>query len=598
MVMEPVSLSELNQKILIPDEFFEKWLSQLDWTMKRIRENTFPLPFRNLAQLQLACLASNPLYWIQAFLRDPRDPQHKDPYNFYDYQVESLCYNGDVIHQDASEAGKTREIVPRQIYLAFNRPNGSSLIGAPESIHYDSVRYGILDQIRSYNTELANTLVRVVNKPHPVFHFSNGFIMYFRPSRNDGITYRNLHIQTEAVKEEAAKDVAVETWTEFWRAMLPGCKSRIYSVPNGDRSTEYYRLTQTAVKGQTAGIQFQDADTHIQSLKFRLFHWSKEMMPDPYWNAERKAKCIEMYGSESAPGYVHNVKGEHGDPEYSVFPWKTFRRCVFETPEYRCLKIINDIDKNEVQVTGLSALLNVSEGDISGGFEYLFDSIENSENFFGTGEIVKLLNDFLPPVEDGTLEGGADLGRTGDPSEILIWKVEGKLKRLLARIHLEFVFYDQQQHILDDIDSFYKDIVWGVDLGNAGRAVVDDLYGLDIYAKKGYQERLMGFQFGAATDSIDDNGEPMIDVKTGDPVRVSFKELATDFLVKRVQRCETIYPPDPDILLYYPNHTAVRRAGKTIFRDKDDHIIDAERVQELVHCYFNMIPDLFSSGSG
>ena len=65
--------------------------------------------------------------------------------------------------------------------------------------------------------------------------------------------------------------------------------------------------------------------------------------------------------------------------------------------------------------------------------------------------------------------------------------------------------------------------------------------------------------FQSTTDNVSEDGEPITDAKTGKPARITLKELATDILVKKMQRQELEYPPDPDIILYYTNHTVRMR---------------------------------------
>ena len=60
---------------------------------------------------------------------------------------------------------------------------------------------------------------------------------------------------------------------------------------------------------------FDDVAKHIKDIKFRLFHWSKSLMPAPYWTAKRKRYFVDQYGGEDSAEYKHNVEGEDGDPE-------------------------------------------------------------------------------------------------------------------------------------------------------------------------------------------------------------------------------------------------------------------------------------------
>jgi len=122
---------------------------------------------------------------------------------------------------------------------------------------------------------------------------------------------------------------------------------------------------------------------------------------------------------------------------------------------------------------------------------------------------------------------------------------------------------------------------WGLDFGNAGSAVVHILQGQETYAGKNYEDRLTGYLFGGAYDAVNENGETIIDKKTRKPVRLSAKELATDLLTTKMQRLELHYPYDPDIILYYPSHTYRNGQNRRIYKDIDDHAIDADRVLTL-----------------
>ena len=244
---EPIQkISDLRKGILIPQEIFELWLETWDWTFHQLARSEFPAPFREIDEFQLACICADPVLWCQAFLREPEDPDHQDPYNFFPYQEESIRYHGHVIHKDGSEVGKTREIIAYCMYAAFTTANGSGLNGAPQQTHLEEIIEGMLDQM-DFNPELFKSLMKYKKHPHHTFYFSNRFKLYFRPSGFDGEAYRGVHVRTFAIKDEAAKDKNTKQWSEFWRAMKPGCVARIYSVPDGDRSCDFYKLGQRAI---------------------------------------------------------------------------------------------------------------------------------------------------------------------------------------------------------------------------------------------------------------------------------------------------------------------------------------------------------------
>src|SRR3990172_3000826 len=211
--VEPVTIADMGKRIVVPGKDFDAWIQKHDWRYHQLARNEFPWPFENIDQFQMACICSDPYLWCSAFLREPEDPDHKDPYNFFGYQVESLRNRGNTVHKCGAEVGKTREIVAISLYLAFTTPNGTGLIGAPQQTHLDEIIEALDDQLR-WNTDLGSRRHHHRIKegwkkhPHHAFYFQigkNTFKIDFRPSGHDGEAYRGIHARTFAIKDEAAK---------------------------------------------------------------------------------------------------------------------------------------------------------------------------------------------------------------------------------------------------------------------------------------------------------------------------------------------------------------------------------------------------------
>lgn len=676
--VEPLHLSELRQDIRVPRSIWEVWLETWDWSWHQVARNEFPEPFRELDEFQLACICADRVLWAQCFLREPEDPDHKDPYNIFRYQETSLRYPGAAIHKDGAEVGKTREIVAFASHAAYTIRNGSSLIGAPMQSHLDEIIEAMDDQC-TWNSDLGDGRWHKRHRdgwkkhPHHAFYYSNGSKIDFKPAGDKGVAFRGVHARTCAILDEAAKLKNKPQWSEFWRSLKPGCVPRIYSVPDGDRSCDFFKLGQRSVRtpdqeGKIEGrltdhdelqrrmllslfriqkkrIQgsrdipmpaidelhgaktttpappyqggepaestdapvvnpdsFKEASNYVKKIQFKLFHWPKWIMPAPYWSAERRQFYLDQYNGEDSPEYKHNVDGEDGDPESSVWPWEQFRYAVKEIPEYRCLKIMVNSGHNEVSVHGYRCEFVPGDDGAVARDIALIDTVYNKGTFFSSdadeSDFRKLIKSFFQYVP-GQKRGGADFGYSGDPTEILVKNIIGKRKRVVARLQLKHVTYDQQCQALDALDDLYNpaDITWGTDYGNAGSAVAHDLQGLPQYEHKNYDDRLKGFQFESTTDNIDEDGEAIIDAKDEKPIKITLKELATDHITKKMQRMNLEYPPDPDIIVGYPNHT-VSHAGKhRIYKKKDDHIIDADRAETLAEILGVEQEEGFASGS-
>ena len=596
--MEPISISDLPKGLIVPKENFEALLERFAWTWHQVARGDFPGDFVSLDEMQLGIICEDPYLWCTVFLREPEDPDHKEAYNFFDYQLESLRHQGSTVHKCGAEVGKTREIVAWTMWKMFTTPNGSGLIGAPQQTHLEEIIEAMTDQF-IWNEDLGRCLKRHKKHPHHAFYIDNGFKLDFRPSGHDGEAYRGIHVRTFAIKDEAAKDKNPRQWSEFWRAMKPSAVAKIYSVPDGDRSCEFFKLGQRAA-GKT-GADLVASDKRLAKLDFKLFAWSKPMMPAPFWSEARKRWFEEQYGGVDAAGYQHNVLGEDGDPEHTVFPWHQFKYCIKEIPEYRALKILVQSGDNEVVIRGYKCRMSGSDGDPVPETVSLIDETVRASVFFdpdkaGETDFTRMIRSFFETVP-GAKRGGADLGYSGDPTELYVKNIIGKKERLVARLQLKHVTYDQQCQALASLDDVYgpqSSIIWGTDFGNAGSAVAHDLQGLELYAKKNFDDRLRGFSFGSTTDNVDENGEAIIDAKTGKPSRITLKELATDILTKKMQRQELEYPPDPDIVLYYTNHT-VRIGERTrIYKKEDDHMIDADRTQILAKIMAEAVEDIFA----
>jgi len=598
--VEPIRLDDLGKGVVVPHDTFDATLAALGWTWQQISRGSLPPPFTSLEDFQLAIIADDPLLWCTAFLREPEDSDHVQPYSFFPYQIDSLRWSGSTVHKCGAEVGKTREIVAWCLHKAFTVPNGSGLIGAPQQTHLDEIIEAMTDQF-NWNEDLARDLLRHKKHPHHAFYFRNGFKIDFRPAGHDGEAYRGVHVRTFAIKDEAAKCKNPTQFSEFWRAMKPTAVARLYSVPDGDRSCEFFKLGQRAI-GKVEEENNATLEGAAKQLTFRLFKWAKALMPPPYWTDERRKFYVEQYGGEDSPGYQHNVLGEDGDPEHTVFPWHHLKHCIKQIDEYRCLKILVDSSHDEVIVTGYRGSLTFStEGEPQARAISAIDTVFVRAPFFkadedGQSEFTRLIKSFFVSVP-GLKRGGADLGFSGDPTEIIIKNIIGKQERMVARLQLKHVTYDQQCQAISALDDLYgprESLTWGTDFGNAGSAVAHDLQGLAIYEEKEFEHRLRGFQFESTTDNVNEEGDPVIDAKSGKPARITLKELATDILVKKMQRQELEIPADPDIILYYTNHTVRMGSRHRIFKKEDDHLLDADRAQTLANIMAATVEDLFA----
>ena len=615
-----VDVADLGKGIIVPAEHFDSTLQEIDWSWHQISRDEYPRELNiqgkdareRLMFFQLAIICADPLLWCTAFLREPEDPDHQDPYQFFDYQIPSLRDPGSVVHQDGAEVGKTREIVAWTLWKNLTVKGGSGLIVAPLQIHLDEIIYAKLKQL-DYNPALSKSLKKPYKKqPYVKFEFDNEFLEDYRPAGFDGTALRGVHAKTFGAVDEAAKMKNTKQWSEFWGRLKPSAVARIYTVPDGDRETEYYKLTMAAERTwppsdkelkteEKDRPKLESAKEMPANMTFTRYRWSKRMMPFPYWSPERKQFFIKRWGGEDNAEFKHNVDGDHGDPVNPVFPWQQLKHCIKDIPEYRCLKVLVDSGKGNVLVEGYRCEFELGNDGPTPRHKPLVDDIYDAETFFafdenGDNEFKRLVKGFFNSVP-GQKVGGGDFGYSPDPTEITIWNIIGKKDRLVARLQLKQVTYDQQCQALDAMDDIYGPLTslsWGTDFGNAGSAVAHDLQGLQIYERKDYDSRLTGFSFQSNNEHIDEEGNEIRDGKSEKAAKVNLKELATEWMIKRVQRQEVEYPADEDLITAYTNHTARNGERQKIYSKDNDHLIDSNRVAKLQAVLAEFGEDLFS----
>src|SRR5690606_31982952 len=141
-------------------------------------------------------------------------------------------------------------------------PNPHSLVAAPQQTHLDEIimaleaQFGVAEGL-SQPSLISSFWLKPARTPHTMLRFLSPNPLrpdkpsisrtYFRPGGHDGEAFRGVHVNAFGMFDEAAKVKNKVIFSEFWRALKPGARSRIYSVPDGDRGSEFFRLTQQAV---------------------------------------------------------------------------------------------------------------------------------------------------------------------------------------------------------------------------------------------------------------------------------------------------------------------------------------------------------------
>jgi len=606
---------------------FDAWLEKQQMAWQPLSRGEYGI---TIEQAQLAYISQDPVLWCKAFLKEPNptddmirtrgNDEGDVPYELWPYQQESVrTWQQDVIHQDAAEVGKTREITALILWGECTAFGGKIfrpyiLVGAPQQTHLDEIimdieeHVGINDDHNGAKPFIHHFWRKPKRTPHTMLRFltpnparpdrpSIGRV-YFRPAGHDGEAFRGVHVNALGLMDEAAKIKGKTIWSEFFRALKPGCPHRIYSVPDGDIDSEFYRMGQQAIPDLQPG---KDG--------LRLFHWAKSLMPPPFWTADREQYFIRIYGGKNTPGYQRNVLGLNGQQENTIWSWEVMEPNYQNVPEYRGIKIEIDKTEGSVQVQAYSIEYSIIENRKAGKDNYLTDRAESLSDYpekdhakqFAAWK--QLLREFINTPPQGVYWIGADLGYSKDPTEIFVYQELGQELKEVLRVHTKGMGYDMQAVLIYAIDAvFHRAGNWGVDFGSAGTMVVQILQNYEQFEDANFDDRMTGFLFASALDAIDEDGEVLEedDKKTGNKkaIRLPAKQLATDLITQRFQRVGWILPIDNEVLQHYSNHTAKQGARHLIYSKENDHTIDARRVA-MLRKVFNEggAVDVFSSGA-
>lgn len=575
---------------------FDAWMADRGWAWKMLERGDYGI---TLDEALLVFTFECPLRWSETYLFEP---DTGDPYRFWDYQRPSAeAWMQDVIHQDGAECGKTREIIAMVAWAGCTAVGGRvanpwSLVAAPQQTHLDEIILALEEQFGVSDGLNQKTLIQHFwLKPKRTPHVMHRFLApnpvnpnrpsiartYYRPGGHDGEAFRGVHVNAFGMFDEAAKVKNKVIFSEFWRALKPGCRSRIYSVPDGDRGSEYFRLSQAAI-----------LNLPVDKPGNRLFRWRQDMKPAPFWSPEREAEMVRRFGGRNTPGYQRNVLGEHGQSENPVWPWAVLMPNVVDLPEYRVIKLHADGEANTLNVDARSVRMTMNGGRKVGEYEWIDDSAQDLRTFTKGSDderadaLRALLRPFVTGAGQGVFWAGGDLGERNDPTELIISQEVGTVLRDCVRVQLRGFPYYLQEDLIAALDGMFTHLpFWGLDLGSAGTTVVKDLISLDRFAEAGFEDRLVGFHFQQSVECIGEDGDVLEaeDPRTGERkvIVAPAKHWATQCISARAQTGGYAFAHDTDALNDMATQTARPGAKWPIYSKVSDHVPDARRQQML-----------------
>jgi hypothetical protein len=638
-------------ELLHPDlpELIDALLRRNRWSWQALERGDLKLgdEVLDIDRLQWWLINADPVLWVETNLvNKPEDGGGL--WRLFPYQRPSLRFRGHVVHQDGAEVGKSREIVGLLLWGCLAAERGSTLVGSALDGDLDEIWEEVEWQL-SANPFLSDSLRNRTTKPYRRLTWRNGLRMLFRPGGHDGRAYRGIHVRGFLLHDEAAKVVNPRSWSEFWRAAKPGAEIRIYSVPTGDRMCTFQRIADNAVPAESIvpadtpelaieqllrpGAVISEASRHLArdlgSRTWVRFHWPKTIMPAPFWSEARRQEFVDLFGGPDEPGYVHNVLGLPGDPEYSLFPERLLKPALTWILDYQTIHLRWDTRSGHLDAH--SRRLNPSypwgeeiHQDRPAGGERSEDGAQLSERervrehrpepaprrwpdddneaegFTDTQQpyltvlqetldvttwdtwdanrrrhtLTDLASLFVRPLP-GNLTAGVDVG-SATVTEILIQRRNGLADTLVLRLHLTGWNWYAQRDFLLALDAILQPAGgWGFDATGVGRVLVD------LLAPE-LGDRLSGYVFNRATPALDPTtGEAQLDPTSGREVLISYKELGTQLIERRLHGRGLELPYDPEVRHLLANHTYSQSGEARRFSKLNDHLVDALRVAEL-----------------
>ncbi len=458
----------------------------------------------------------NRLNFAKRFFRD----RNGNPWKPWDYQVESLCSDTErKVHRDGRDVGKTTEIEIVILWAAATLRNSSAMICTQRENHLFPIMERIIRRIDQFqegdshwvSKGRPSKLVEKKRSPSYFLRFDNGFELWGRIAGPHGVNFQGMHVDWQLVDE--AQEMSDEAWGELYQALNSGGKRWVYGVPNGLRNT-FYRMT--------------------QMTEYEQYRWPSTL--NPLFTESKQKELIKLYGGEDSPGYVHHVLGEHGAPEHAAFNIDDYLACVDESMEYE----ERHIGREDVKRFNLRELLDLGEqGKRDAKMAYYL---------------------------------GCDLGYTRDPSELVIYRDDGRAMGNVARVHLRYIDFATQQDVIRLLDERFHFRGIGIDNGFNGHAVCHALQAIDAR----WADIVEGYDFGSKIlTGISPEG-----VEQFQPA----KFFMTQLIETRMREGAIRFPKLSDREDQYVSHTyRTTPQGYIIYSKGNDHIIDADRCAVLRH---------------
>ena len=358
-----------------------------------------------------------------------------DDFELYPEQVLMTAdRSSDKVYCSGRDTGKTSGIVHDILFSIIHEPKKKGVVAAPNMVHLKPVFSELLRIIKNIPF-----FERFLNKAHcsPAEYeiiFNNDFVLYGRiAGLTGGTNFYGLHVDFFWGEEQSL--FQKEDVQNVQGCFNKGCKILIAGVPNDVRDTYLW---------------IADHDPAF----------SKHHVPsyaNPKFDKKKRDRSLKIYGGENSPMYINHILGRWGEPKFSSFDLRDVAKCMVAALEDRTFNISKD---------------RYSE--------------------FYIDEIIYSIP--IPYGEDVYV--GMDVGYYPDPSIIGLFRIEGRVGKLFARLRLIGVTPEQQCFILKRICDVFNPVCFAIDAGNIGKSIILTLQEGKDFANEEIRNKVLPVQFG------------------------------------------------------------------------------------------------------
>lgn len=399
--------------------------------------------------------------WCGEFVRNMElelEDVEGEPWVHTNYQYEFLLDFGPQVSLCCGRAvGKTEALVTKIMWHAINGYHESVLFTVPNRSHLDPVFLGLQKRFRG-NKFLQWWVDRYsVNSQQFLIKFLNNFTLVCRiaGTSGTGVNVVGLHVPIIILDESAYYPWG--TWLELQPVIndwVPGYQIIVSGVPDGrrEKSVCYH------------------CDTSVAFSRHKISAYE-----NPRFTKEAEERAIAQYGGRDSEDFKRQVLGEHGTPTFAVFDRELLRLEDYDVP---VLRLYGAQLKKDSQLP-YRVLMNLPS----------------------------------PPRYAEALIVGIDLGYTQPTAINVLYKLEDSNKwYFLLRLELHQVAYDEQEKIINRLDTRYNPTYIGMDVGagGQGKSLYHNFINSERYADKSFAERLVPVEFGGTVVvGIDEEGQEL-----------------------------------------------------------------------------------------